>query len=338
MSTDAQVAQVLTKDGGGITDTKQGEEAPNTNNLKVETHDQADGANNDDGTKKVLIRRAYINIYGLGLSIFMLSCASGGLRNIQSSINSNAGLGVVTLSILYALFMISSLYTPGLINAFGTKYVFLFGVCGYFIYTAANYYSTWYTLVPACIIAGLASGPVWAASRVHIIQVAIEMAPVLKESRDTVIGQFIGVVYLAFQLSSVPGNLASSLILYFTDRDTYENTTLNTTHSSGSCTAGSRKIEQTYIYILISVYVAFMVGSLLAGALMLDDIKRVKLQSWRAKIKAVLDLEVFKMLFTWKMMLIFPMGVYAGLQLSYFTGTFAKVNRGLCFANYTRCL
>eukprot|EP00731_Ephydatia_muelleri_P023231 Em0015g814a len=250
-------------------------------------------------------------------------CGFGGLRNIQSSINSNAGLGVVTLSILYALFMVSSLYTPGLINAFGTKYVYLAGVSGYFLYTAANYYSTWYTLIPACVIAGLASGPVWAASRVHIIQVAIEMAPFLKKAETTVISQFVGIVYLAFQLSSVPGNLASSLILYLTDKDAYGNSTLNTTNAS-LCTAGTRKIEQKYIYMLISVYMAFMTASLVIAALTVDNTRRAQKQSWKAKIKTVFDVEVFKMLFTWKMALIFPMGMYAGMELSYFTGTFAK--------------
>lgn len=323
MSADTEITQAPIKNGGGETDTKRG--MLPAKEAEIKTLDQADGANKDDRTKKMLVRRAYINIYGLGLSIFLLSCGFGGLRNIQSSINSNAGLGVVTLSILYALFMVSSLYTPGLINAFGTKYVYLAGVFGYFIYTAANYYSTWYTLVPACVIAGLASGPVWAASRVHIIQIAIEMAPILKESRDIVIGQFIGVVYLAFQLSSVPGNLASSLILYFTDNDIYDNATLNAT-SLGTCTAGVGKIDQKYIYILISVYVAFMIGSLLTSALMLDNTKRATQQSWKAKMKAVMDVQVFKMLFTWKLMLIFPMGMYAGMELSYFTGTFAKVN------------
>lgn len=293
--------------------------------MKVDagTHDQADGTSKDNPVKKKLVRQAYTNIYGLGASIFFLSCGFGGLRNIQSSINSNAGLGVVTLSILYALFMVSSLFTPGLINAFGTKYVYLSGVVGYCVYIIANYYSTWYTLVPACVIAGLASGPVWAASRVHIIQIAIEMAPILKENKDTVISQFIGTVYLAFQLSSIPGNLASSLILYITDKDIHSNMTLNAS-SSGTCTAGTRKIEQKYIYILISVYVAFMIGSLVVSILALDNTKRALKQSLKARIKTVFDVQVFKVLFTWKMALIFPMGMYAGMELSYFTGTFAK--------------
>eukprot|EP00731_Ephydatia_muelleri_P023210 Em0015g793a len=321
MLTDDHVTQSSLSKSEGEADIKQRKMSEKTD---AETHDQTDGTTNKgDRTKKTLVRQAYTNIYGLGASIFFLSCGFGGLRNIQSSINSNAGLGVVTLSILYALFMVSSLYTPGLINAFGTKYVYLAGVSGYFLYTAANYYSTWYTLIPACVIAGLASGPVWAASRVHIIQVAIEMAPFLKESRDTVISQFVGIVYLAFQLSSVPGNLASSLILYLTDKDAYGNSTLNTTNAS-LCTAGTRKIEQKYIYMLISVYMAFMTASLVIAALTVDNTRRAQKQSWKAKIKTVFDVEVFKMLFTWKMALIFPMGMYAGMELSYFTGTFAK--------------
>ena len=322
MLTDDHVTQSSLSKSEGEADIKQRKMSEKTD---AETHDQTDGTTNKgDRAKKTLVRQAYTNIYGLGASIFFLSCGFGGLRNIQSSINSNAGLGVVTLSILYALFMVSSLYTPGLINAFGTKYVYLAGVSGYFLYTAANYYSTWYTLIPACVIAGLASGPVWAASRVHIIQVAIEMAPFLKESRDTVISQFVGIVYLAFQLSSVPGNLASSLILYLTDKDAYGNSTLNTTNAS-LCTAGTRKIEQKYIYMLISVYMAFMTASLVIAALTVDNTRRAQKQSWKAKIKTVFDVEVFKMLFTWKMALIFPMGMYAGMELSYFTGTFAKV-------------
>ena len=121
-------------------------------------------------------RWAYRNVYGLSIAFVVFYSALIGLRNLQSSINSAQALGLVTLSLIYGMFILAGFVTPGFLKLFGTKYSLLFGCICHLIYNLSNYYPSWHTLVPASILIGFATGPIWAAANSHVAQVAISAA------------------------------------------------------------------------------------------------------------------------------------------------------------------
>ena len=282
-------------------------------------------------------RWAYKNVYGLSLAFVVLFTAFIGLQNLQSSINSAGGLGLVTLSLLYTMFIAAGFITPGFLKLFGTKYSLLFGFICHLIYTLTNYYPSWYTLVPGSILIGFASGPIWAAASTHLAEVAVMVAPSLKKKQDYLISKFTGVFFFFFQFSQVPGNLASSLILFPYTEDV-TNVNLNVSNDSFDGEAcnilTSQSFEEKYLYILVSVYVGFIVTSIVLLLIFVDRLPTSNsFFSTEKKLELYLKkplIELLKVLKDVKMLLIAPMVVYNGMELAFAFGTFTEVSTHLC--------
>ena len=269
-------------------------------------------------------RTAYKNVYGLSVSVMLLFCAFQGLQSLQSSINSSGGLGLISLAILYVFFVIAGFVTPGIVKILGTKYALMGGMVCHFIYVASNYYPSWYTLIPSSVLLGFASGPIWAAISVHITEIAVKVAPILKETHQNLIGGFTGIFFLFFQLSQVPGNLASSLILLYSESNV----------TSANCTnLSATTIQHKYIYILISVFLMFDVAAIATLALTVDRLPReISFMSTKNKFHFFFLsplIATFKVFINWKMLFVGFMFIMGGLEQSFIFGTFTQVH--MCF-------
>eukprot|EP00731_Ephydatia_muelleri_P023012 Em0015g595a len=272
------------------------------------------------------LRNANRNVYGMAFCTFAHGCAFHGLQNIQSSINMDAGLGLVSLAVLDFGYMASAIFTVGMVNSIGTKYSLIVGLVGYLIYVVLCYYPSWYTLIPGGLVAGLTTGPIWIAASCHVIAIVEKMAPVLKERHDVLVGRYIGIIYLAYQLAAIPGNLASSLIFHFSEK--YG----NSSHDNGTTVdcdlLSTFGVERIYIYILVSFYVFVQVLSILAAFLFLTDASSNP-ETRLGKVKALVTASTIKKVFNKKMLILAPVGIYNGLQLSISSGIFAQANFGV---------
>lgn len=274
-------------------------------------------------------RWAYKNVCGIGISMVLVYTAFIGLQNLQSSINSTGGLGLVSLSVLYIFFVISAFVNPTILKIFGTKYSILIGYLGQLQYTIANYYPSWYTLIPSSALNGFGCGPIWAASNSHIAEVATTLAPLLNKDQSYLIGKFCGMFFFFFQWAQVSGNLASSLILYPYNRDTSENSS-GTGEDEQSCSIQSNTtIDQKYLYILASVYVVFIVTGIIVLLTLVDKIptrsgKRTSGKKLDLYLKEPLK-EIALVLTSAKMVILAPAAVMNGLELSFAFGLFPKV-------------
>jgi len=77
------------------------------------------------------------------------------ISNLQSSLNSDQGLGTVSLSTIYVTIVVSCLFLPPvMISNIGLKYTIILSQFTYLLYIAANMYAKWYTIMPAAIILG----------------------------------------------------------------------------------------------------------------------------------------------------------------------------------------
>ena len=270
------------------------------------------------------VRNAKKSVYGLAFCFFTNSCAYLGLQNIQSSVNMDAGLGLVSLAVLYVGYMASAIVTVGMVKSIGTRYTVIFGLVAYHIYMVLNYYPSWYTLVPGSLAAGFGTGPLWIAGISHVIAIAEKMAPILNERKEVLLGKFIGIVQFAYQLSTVPGNIASSLILFYSEK--YSNSSSHDNGTAASCELLSNlNIDHIYLYILISVYV-FVQALSIVGAFLFIDNTVVTPSTLSDKAKALVTAATIKKVFSRKMLLLAPIGVYCGLEQSFPSGTFAQVS------------
>lgn len=70
----------------------------------------------------------------------------------QSSLHSEAGLGVATLGTLYGGVLLSSLCLPPvLIQSLGCKWTIAVSMCGYVAFSLGNFYASWYGAPPQAL-------------------------------------------------------------------------------------------------------------------------------------------------------------------------------------------
>lgn len=283
-------------------------------------------------------RWAYKNVVGIGLSVFFVFTAFLGLQNLQSSINSSGGLGLGSLSILYVFFTISGFISPALLKIMGTKYSLLAAYICHLIYTLANFYPSWFTLVPASLLLGVASALLWAAASSHLVQVAILVAPKLQMDQDHLISTFTGIFFCFFQVAQIPGNLASSLILFpyngvnktTTDEFDLDFVDSNLT-DSGTCQHSGigQDFDVKYLYALDSVYVVFVLMGIFTLMFMVSSLGKQtspsSFQQYGQFFKKSVG-ELFTILINYKMILIAPISVFNGLEQSFAFGIFTKVH------------
>ena len=109
--------------------------------------------------------RARKNILIVSL-VFMLNFVSfGGLSRLQSSVHKEEGLGVTCTSILYLSVALASLLLPKLaVTYIGHKLCINLSLLAFLIWTVCNGHVTWFTMVPASVILGIATSTLWAST------------------------------------------------------------------------------------------------------------------------------------------------------------------------------
>ena len=282
-------------------------------------------------------RYACGNVWGLGVALLLNMAAVLGLFGIQSSINRNESLGLVSLSVTYASSTLISFVTPGILSVFGTKFSLVIGFACRLIYTICNYYPTWYTLIPGAVLSGFGSTITWASLHAHITRVAELIAPRFDKDRAYLVTKNTGLVYFFYYLAIVTGNLTSSIILF------PYNTTNSALYSgdegvstNASCVnINSETVSEKHVYSLLSVYVALIIGSMLVSLCCLNQLPTEnRFFSTEKKFQLFLKkpfLQLLGMLKNKKMLLIVPMIFAATLSETFAFGTFTQVYT--CFCN-----
>ena len=111
----------------------------------------------------------------------------------------------------YGALLVSSMFLPSfLIKRFTTKWTIVFSMFCYSGYIAAQFYPTYYTLMPTVIILGLAAAPLWSAKCKYLSLAGRRYAEITEQASDQVITRFFGIFFLLFHSSTVWGNLISS--------------------------------------------------------------------------------------------------------------------------------
>ena len=280
------------------------------------------------GTKKWM----YKNMIGMGLSFFFVFSAFLGLQNLQSSLRSKGG--VASLVILYSFYVVSGHFAPGLIKLLGTKNTLLISFFCHLLYTTANFYPTWYTLVPASVILGIASALIWPSANSHLIKVALISAPLLNKDQSHLISTFMGILFFFFQGAQIPGNLASSLI-FFPYHSINETATAPEDEliSNNSCrpTADCGTFDSTLLYVLVSIYFLLVSFGIISLMLLVSQLpsERLKCSSTLKRIKFYIRdplLDLLKLMKDYKMILVVPIALVNGMEQSFLFGTFTEVS------------
>ncbi|XP_029902481.1 protein unc-93 homolog A [Myripristis murdjan] len=284
-----------------------------------------------------MFNRNFKNVLVVSIGFLSLFTAYGGLQSLQSSLNAEEGMGVASLSVIYASIIISSMFLPPImIKNLGCKWTIVVSMACYVSYSFGNLYPGWYTLIPTSVILGLGGSPLWSAKCTYLtISGNIQAANEGKKGSD-VINLYFGIFFFILQSSAVWGNLMSSLIF---GQDTK---IANITEEQlqfcgvGACdvvingTSSSRPDEKL-VWTLVGCYIGVGVLAMIIVAVFLDNIDREQTSQFRGNREPFCHtfLATFRLLKDWRLLTLIPLTMYSGFEQSFLSGEYTK--------NYVTC-
>ncbi|XP_059617664.1 UNC93-like protein [Phlebotomus argentipes] len=219
------------------------------------------------------------DIVTISVAFMMHFTAFQGVGNLQSSINAENGLGVTSLSAIYAALIISCIFIPTLmIRKLTAKWTLCVSMLCYVPYIAFQFYPRFYTLVPAGILLGLGAAPMWAAKATYLTQVGQVYAKISHQAVEAIIVRFFGFFFFAWQTAELWGNLISSLVLS-SEKESKDNVTIDLDICGANfCTAHvNENLERppdADIYKISGIYLACIIIAVAIIAIFLDPLSR----------------------------------------------------------------
>eukprot|EP00058_Branchiostoma_floridae_P013373 XP_002598861.1 hypothetical protein BRAFLDRAFT_90114 [Branchiostoma floridae] len=208
-------------------------------------------------------RRLMINLIVQSFGFLLLFTAYQSLQNLQSSINDDRNIGQTSLAVLYGVLIPSCPFlAPVVMGLLGLKWTITGSMALYVVFTIANYWLEFYTLIPASVLVGAAAACLWAANGAYLTELAIKYA----------------------QTSQIWGNLISSLVLRQRAESPGPVPEANLTHCGASHCPDAGDVSFTLPQghslrvTLISIYLACGVLAVLIMALFADRMKESELQ------------------------------------------------------------
>uniref|UniRef100_A0A8B9RWW1 Protein unc-93 homolog A n=1 Tax=Accipiter nisus TaxID=211598 RepID=A0A8B9RWW1_9AVES len=275
------------------------------------------------------------NVLVISFGFLLLFTAYGGLQNLQSSLHSEEGLGVASLSVLYAALILSSMFLPPiLIKKLGCKWTIAGSMCCYIAFSLGNFYASWYTLIPTSVILGLGGAPLWSAKCTYLTIAGNSYAEKAEKNGKDIINQYFGVFFLIFQSSGIWGNLISSLIF------SQASTKVEISEENLACcgaydcmtdttnTTGPAEPSNSLIYTLLGIYTGNGVLAVLLIAIFLDKIKSDQAETEKEILETPsfwsTFLATFQHLKDKRQCLLIPLTMYSGFEQGFLSGDYTK--------------
>ncbi|XP_073282112.1 UNC93-like protein 3 [Primulina huaijiensis] len=153
------------------------------------------------------------DVYILSSAFLLIFLAYGAIQNLESTINTEGDLGTTSLGILYLSFTFFSIIASLVVRKLGSKNALILGTSGYWLFTAANLFPSWYTMVPSSLYLGFAASIIWVGQGTYLTSAASKHANDNNLPERTVIGQFNGVFWGMFASHQLVGNLVNLAVL-----------------------------------------------------------------------------------------------------------------------------
>lgn len=284
--------------------------------------------------------RVVKNILVVSFGFLLLFTAFQSLSNLQSSLNSDEGLGTASLAVIYAALVVSCMFVPSpMISALGLKTTIWVSMLLYGVYFVANFHASWYTLIPASVILGLGGAPLWTAKCAYLTKMAARYAEVTEELTETMVVRFFGIFFMVFQTGQVWGNLIAYGVLKPEEQNDIGNLSETTSEVISLCgidfcdapsvvqAANNTNLERpadSKVFVLCGIYTGCALLAALMILLGLDPIEQTRdpLEIKRGKFRLLA--ETIKHLRKPYQLIIIPLTIFSGLEQAFIAGDFTK--------------
>ncbi|KAH3884959.1 protein unc-93 homolog A-like [Dreissena polymorpha] len=171
-------------------------------------------SSNNRSIRQMTERKALKNVIVLGLSFMLIHTAFVSMLSLQSIMNPEGGVGVVSISCIYVTTVISCMLAPLIINTISTKWTMIAAFILFTGYFAGNFYPRQYLLIPLGLLLGLLGGPLMAAQMTYVTTVALTYANhAIIMDQESVVNKYMGIFCAFYRSSYIWGNLITTLVL-----------------------------------------------------------------------------------------------------------------------------
>lgn len=264
--------------------TKQEENSVTGNAGSVEVVGETARGDNEFDYKPSEKWRIMKNIAVISLAFMVHFTAFQGAGNLQSSVNADEGLGVVSMATIYFSLILSNLFLPVvMIRWMGCKWAVAVSFIAYMPFIGAQFYPKFYTMIPAGLFVGLGGGPLWCGKCTYLSVVSEIYSELTNVPAETLVVRFFGIFFMFFQFAQVWGNLISSTV--FSSGESNRTLFSNVSEICGrNFCPGNEENDQSnsvrppdeQIYIVAGIYLACMVSACIIVAVGVDSLKRYK--------------------------------------------------------------
>ena len=282
-------------------------------------------------------KRAYFQVILIFFCVALVNTTNYTIVGLQTSLYEL--LGAVSLGVAFLSWTIISPFASILITFFGLKITFILSIIVMTSYAAANFYPSWYTLLPGNILFGTSSGIMLPVTSVYMNVIAAGLAQYREKDAKDYISRLQGVPVAACYAACVIGNVVSTSILSFQEtKDEYFNGTnttfVNVSTNESHISACERELGAVnllpwqypslvsfcVILCIVSISLSFGIISVPGrGPVCRSQISvtRQAKMSLIAIAKACIKVKYF---------LVFPMKILDGMGVGFFFGVFTLVS------------
>lgn len=290
-------------------------------------------------------RRVLKNLCALCISMFMYFIGFMALSNLQSTMNSALGVGTESQAVIYIASMLSALLLPELVvKKLGCKWTLFFAVLFSLPYIAANFYPEFGSLLPTAFILGLSAGPLTTSQSIYVNELAVlyhKDSP--SEVVEVAVARFFGFNSFASENTQIWGNLISYYVLstrmapILNETNVTKECGVNFVNDMNNTNSNLEPPSSEKRYLLVGIFLSCGFVSLLVITFFMDplendvdkddDVTKSKCNFLMERLTAALKLTLRP-----KQMLLIPISVYCGVQISFYASDFTQVCR-----NFTLC-
>ncbi|GIY48320.1 UNC93-like protein [Caerostris darwini] len=279
-------------------------------------------------------KRILKNFLVMFSSFFIFFLGFQSLSNLQSTMNSDQGIGMESQAVIYAASMVSSILLPEfLIKTFGCKrtivFMFLFSIP----YLVSNYNPKVGFIMPTSILMGIAIGPLNTAGAFYVNEMSLRYYKIsMSESMETILARFFGLMSFFLENTQIWGNLISYYILRpaMMPLVNHTNTTCGIDFMKTSNVSNPNLLPPSdeKRYILVSIYVLSAVVAATLMGLFMDKLENdIEREGEEGQLRAVLCrlLAAAKHAAMPNQILLLPLTIFCGMELAFYTGEITEV-------------
>ena len=247
--------------------------------------------------------------------------------------------GFATLFVTY-LAGYSVAISSGLITSLGCKKVIVIVNIGYLLFSIGNFYTEYWTLLPAGVFGGYSIGTAWMSFTAYFNTLGVSYAKTHKTTENKMISLTNGVSLACFNSGMLIGNLVSSLLL----TPTRDDDVVKSINSTEECSLGEPEnlSENQWVYFLRATLTGMCVIALILSVFFLDNLKEEVVTKFSV-MKLVMDIkentiESGKAILQPMVGLVIPWVIVCGMAIAVFPGTFSRVSVCVCVCVCILCV